>query len=199
MIINLTKEYVFLESPRVASRSMKAYLMAIARDEDTVTVVNKLGGEHCMRVPELFQTYFTVLPVRNPYERVLSHYFHRSKVGLVASGMSFRQYLEALLAIPMGASSEVFGYRDCICDYLGDQQVHGIIRFENLRTEFFTFCRKYYIESVVRPLHLSNIGASNREKRYMYDEALADMVFELAQPDFERFDYARTSWKDVGL
>jgi hypothetical protein len=97
MIVSHRLKFVFLGIPRTASRAMHAALKELPGARQP------WGGLHRMTIPANARDYFTFCCVRNPYQRLYSHYCccwgkrRRWWAGRVRV-RSFAEYLDVLAA-----------------------------------------------------------------------------------------------------
>lgn len=142
-----------------------------------------------------WQRRFTFTVVRNPWDKVLSHFRYRvqtNQSGLRDAGMSFARWVEL-----------AYGLRDpryydqprmfmpqwrWIVDAQGRVLVDYICRFENLEADFAEVCRRIG-RAASLPHVKSSIGGERGPYRERYDERTAAIVAERFREDTEHFGY----------
>jgi hypothetical protein len=154
-----------------------------------------------MTIPAKARDYFTFCCVRNPYQRLYSHYCccwgkrRRSWAGRVRV-KSFAEYLDVLAAGALGGSCGS-KYRATVRGFTGDNRLDAVLRYENLPNEFAALANQTGIAAFAgltlprRGCRLAGDWATQ------YDERLASRVYEIARADFDEFGYDRESWRDV--
>jgi chondroitin 4-sulfotransferase 11 len=172
--------------------------------------INKTGGssiEKALRLPfqhrtalelrehlgrDRWQRRFSFAFVRNPWDKVASHYFYRVKTnqtGLATVPVEFNEWVR-----------RAYGERDpqyydkpkmflpqvdWISDEEGRQLVGFVGRFERLQADFRIVCERIGIDADLPHEKQS----SNRDYRRVYTPASADIVAQWFAADIERFGY----------
>ena len=141
----------------------------------------------------LWERIFTFTVVRNPWDRVVSIYHYRRKVGSIPRSLCFRDYVLAL----RDASVQVrlfryHGYRYGAADYVlggdGEMLVDYVVRYEQ-RTEGLQY--------VAARLHFPELGAlaiqgaspGRRHYSAYYDAETRAIVASLYKRDADLFGY----------
>jgi hypothetical protein len=142
---------------------------------------------------ERWERCFTFAFVRDPWDKVASHYRYRVKTrqtGLGASPIPFgewvrraygdqepRYYDQPKMFMPQSR---------WICDAGGHTLVDFVGRFERLEADFAEVCRRLGREAELPHLKKSSEGSGSRA---MYDAESAAVVAEVFAEDLERFGY----------
>jgi hypothetical protein len=191
MIVSRQLRFVYLGVPRTASRAMHHALRQLPGARWL------WGGLHRMNVPPRARDFFTFCCVRNPYQRLYSHYCccwgkrHRFWAGRVRV-RSFREYLETLAAGRLGGSCGS-KYQLTVRGYTGENRLDAVVRYEDLPQSLLALAdRVPGIDTLTLPkrgCHLSG------DWRGAYSDELAKMVYHLARADFDEFGYQQESWR----
>jgi len=141
----------------------------------------------------LWDHLFTFTVVRNPWDRTVSLYHYRQRVGSIPSSMPFRDYVLALAnASPTDDLFRYRGYRYGAADYVlsdqGEMLVDYIVRYEN---------RSAGLRYVAARLDFPELGAlaiqgaSPRRRHYTtyYDAETERIVGAFYRRDVELFGY----------
>jgi hypothetical protein len=200
-------------SPTFGRRVRRAVYGVRARllDDFAFVHINKTGGssiERALRLPfqhrtalELRQELgparwhrrFTFTFVRNPWDRVASHYFYRVQTDQTALGtnpLSYSEWVERAYGVHdpryFDKPKMFMPQLDWICDEDGRQIVNFIGRFERLPEDFRIVC-----ERIGRHAELPHEKASsNRDYRRAYTPAAADIVGRCFARDIAAFGYS---------
>jgi hypothetical protein len=155
------------------------------------------GGLHRMNIPQPAREFFTFCCVRNPYQRLYSHYCccwgkrHRFWAGRVRV-RSFREYLETLAVGGLGGSCGS-KYRLTVRGYTGENRLDAVVRYEDLPSSLAALARHVAgIDALALPRRGCFLSGDWRQA---YSDELADLVYELARADFDEFGYRRESWR----
>lgn len=173
--------------------------------------INKTGGssvEHALGLPFEHVTArgyierhgraewdrrFTFTVVRNPWDKVVSHFHHRVKTnqtGLGERAVPFAEWVRraygekdpALYDKPLMFQPQL----DWIAGDGGEVLVRKVCRFESLEADFQDVCR-----SLGRSATLPHLKKSDRgDFRSYYDDATAEIVGRWFAPDLRAFGYA---------
>lgn len=132
--------------------------------------------------------------VRNPWDKVLSHYLYRVKTnqtGLGRQRLSFPQWVQATYG-----REKDFHYYDItkmfqphvgwLRDFQGEIRMNRVIRFERLSEGFLEVAREVGINSSFPHLNRSE----ERDYRTFYDTATIEIVRRWFQADLEMFGYS---------
>jgi len=189
-------QVVYIRIPKTANRSITAALRNLD-ESDGVAIHPEKGQPYWKRivVPKKFQSFLTIMCVRNPYSRIASHYRHRhlkktsGAVYTKAKDWSFEKYLSWLEGkIDVFANS-----RDILqVDYLYANKSMNItiLKQERLQQDFQNL--PFVPDGFILPR--KNVAAPYNWREY-YNQTTADRVYRWAEADFEMFDYDRNSWK----
>ena len=199
MFISSRHKLVFLEVPRTASRSVTNALTEFDPYAPSALARRSWGTSfayHNFRVrSELVDDYLVVAAHRNPYCRLWSYWKHRRSSGnpKIFKTTSWERYVDwvcdpasvpeikgAMLDLPI---SEMF---DC-------KMVDFWLRFETLDRSWTELQERFNLD--FPPLRHNNASQPIEIFREAFDAVLAEKVACRFSADFDRFGYARDSWK----
>jgi hypothetical protein len=130
--------------------------------------------------------------VRNPWDKVVSHYFHRVKTnqtGLKDNQIDFKEWVK----LTYGEQNPKY-YDDpkyfmpqinWLTDNKGEIIVDFIGRFENFENDFQHICEKIGVKTKLPFLNKSE----HREYQYYYDPETLEIVGRWFWKDIEMFNY----------
>lgn len=173
--------------------------------------INKTGGssiEHALQIPfehktaqekiiELDRTRwdarFTFTVVRNPWDKVVSHFHYRVQTNQIRPASDKIDFTE-WVRLAYGEQDPRYydAHRlfmpqlDWITDQNGNILVDEVYRFENLSNDFSEICSK-----LARNAELPHFKASKRRRSYRdyYNEIAVDIVADWFRKDIEQFGY----------
>lgn len=130
--------------------------------------------------------------VRNPWDRVVSHYHYRVKTNQTRLGERTVPFDEWVI--------RAYGERDpayydqpkmfmpqheWLCDHEGRQIVDFVGRFERLREDFAEACRRIGVDGTLPHLKKSD----HRDFRELYSAETRDLIARRFEGDIERYGY----------
>lgn len=176
-------QVVFVAIPRTASRAMHDALMTIPSAEVFAIHVPSPVRHHWTFVPERARGYTMLYCVRNPYERLVSHYRFQKRFN--DPTISFRAFVKMQGDRLMS---------DTIESYTQDATKREAMKFEALGDEWNRATDKLF--GRVPQLEYRGEGESlAHEWRKEYDSETADMVCRMMAEDFLNYDYDPDSWQ----
>ena len=122
---------------------------------------------------------FTI--VRNPYDRAVS-LFRFIYPSFMQNKQNFIKFLNDIKSGKLNDTFFVPQY-NYIVDNTGNIMVDNILRFENLNEDWYYFCQKYNIPSVLLP----KINHNNRNKIDLLDDITKGMIYDIYKIDFKIF------------
>ena len=186
------------------------YFRARYLDDFVFIHINKTAGssiERALRLPfqhrtalewravlghEAWERRFSFAIVRNPWDKVASHYYYRIKtnqtglgtdpldfstwVGLAYGQQDPRFYDKPKMFMPQA---------DWISDQSGRRMVEFVGRFERLQEDFDTICRRIGIEAELP----HEKASANRDYRRAYTPEAAEVVARHFARDIKDFGY----------
>lgn len=171
---------IFIHVPRTGGSSIETALAGRRvpfkefRGEKHLTASNakKLYSEY-------WDDYFTFTIVRNPWDRVVSHYnFSPFRSINALSGKSLKYFLEKY---------KPYSHEPNPCDYdnIIDIPLDFVGRFENLNEDFKKICKH-----IGANLVLPHIGKTeHQDYTKYYNKETQKMVQEIYEKDIERYNY----------
>lgn len=142
--------------------------------------------------PELWQNSFKFAFVRNPWDKVVSHYHYRLKRNvddIKTKGVSFTDWVNQTYGGHNHSNILItkmfFPQTEWLIDSEGNIDIDFIGRFENLQEDFKTLAKKLEIDATLPHLNPTNRGPY----RDYYDSATKDIVQQWFASDIEYFKY----------
>jgi len=186
------KKFIFIHIPKTAGTSVLKALGIDFRFHLEWPILEAAN-------PQLFRKSYKFCFVRNPYDRLVSVYTYIKGGGAGGVDREFQQLLKDRYET---FDKFVLEYLDkdiihehpllkpqylYIFDFLGNQKVDYIGKFENLEKDFF------YISSVISVhAELPCVNTSKREKySAYYSSELKNKVSTLYSKDFEMLEYTK--------
>ena len=198
-MISLQKHFLFVHIPKTAGNSIQTalrdysedQLVALRKEQDGIERFGLRNPKYNIKKHstlaeyrdslgnEQFHSLYKFSCVRNPWDRMVSHYFTPTQSPETWDGKKFRKMISKIVSV---------------ADYLRLDQddedpftnVDYIMRFENLAEDFRTVCGKVGISAATLPRY----NRSNREhySKY-YDDELRELVRTQFAAEIERFGY----------
>ncbi|MGH9163192.1 MAG: sulfotransferase family 2 domain-containing protein [Vicinamibacteraceae bacterium] len=130
--------------------------------------------------------------VRNPWDRVASHYFYRVKrnvTGLADNPIPFPAWVHLAYEEHdpryFNRPRMFMPQADWLCDRDGKLLVNHVGRFESLAVDFAEVCRTLNLTATLPHLKRS----ANRDYRRLYDAGARSIVSQVFARDIEMFGY----------
>jgi len=188
-MISIEKKFLFIHVPKTGGNSLQNILREYSEDQIVCGAPHQDGIErfglrndryniekhstltHYKNVlsAEVYDSLFKLAVIRNPWERIISHYFspHRSVnvwdraafIALVESTPPMRHYI--------CDNSQLVAPRQLAAD------IQYLIKFEDFENEFHHVCEMIGVPC--KPLPVRNRSIHSHYSQY-YDEALIDLV-----------------------
>lgn len=178
-------DFVFVHINKTGGSSVEQALGLPTRHFTAAEAQQAIGAQEWAR-------RFTFAFVRNPWDKVVSHYHYRVKTnqtGLQERGVKFNEWVR----LAYGERHPDFYDKprmfmpqvDWLCDRDGELLVEFIGRFERLAEDFATVC-----ERLGRHAELPHVKGSGRGNyRDYYDEESVAIIRDWFADDVELFDY----------
>jgi hypothetical protein len=198
-MISFRKQFLFVHIPKTAGNSIQSILRDYSEDEIVALRSEQDGIERFgLRNPhyklrkhstlaeyraalgqEQFHNLYKFTCVRNPWDRMVSYYFRRTRDAKDWDRKEFKKMISKALSV---------------ADYLrldeGEEDpfrnVDYIMRFETLADDFRRVCAA--VDIPVKPLPKYNRSRREHYSRY-YDDELRALVRERFALEIERFGY----------
>lgn len=212
-MISLQYNFLFIHVPKTGGNSIQSILADYSEDQLTATKEHQDGVERFkiqnktynlkkhsklsrykkLLDADLYQQLFKFATIRNPWDKMISHYFspHRGTdkwdreefVLLVNNAATLQDYV----TLP--------SFRDRLEKHFGlparprplDRDIDCLIRFENLNDDFNKACKKIGLPDVPA-LPVRNRSTRKHYSRY-YDDELRDIVGKKFMNEIEYGDY----------
>lgn len=177
--------YVFIHINKTGGTSVER---ALHLRSERKTALEKLGEMGRARFDRAFKFAF----VRNPWDKVVSHYHYRvrtNRTGLADEGISFHDWVSRAYGErdpryhdePKMFMPQVYWVGDeagrCIIDFVG--------RFERLSDDFAEVCRRIGVEAALPRIKTT----SHAHYREAYDDETRRIIAERFAADLEAFAY----------
>ena len=183
--IRYRMSYVFVHINKTGGSSVERALGLPFQHMTALELRDLLG-------PKRWDARFSFAFVRNPWDKVVSHYHYRIKTnqtGLGASPMPFREWV--VLAYGEGDPAlhdqpRMFmpQYR-WLSDQRGRQIVDFVGRFERLNEDFAEVCSRLGVEASLPHLKKSK----HRDYREYYDDESREVIGRVFEGDLSRYGY----------
>jgi len=179
-------EYFFVHINKTGGSSIEAALGIHLQHVTAQQIVDAVG------LPR-WQRAFTFGFVRNPWDKVVSHYAYRvqtNQTGLGSKAVPFHTWVREAY----GRRNPIFHDKPLmfmpqsrwLCDGAGNVLVNFVGRFENLQADFDTVCSRLGRP----PKPLPHVKASTRAAyRQYYDDEARQVVADWFAEDIARFGY----------
>ena len=145
--------------------------------------------------PKIWKRIYTFTLVRNPWDRMVSLYNYRRKIGRIPIDMNFRDYIFCLKNSEWGSEGGLFtfhgSYYGC-SDYVLDENNEIIVdfigRYENRKNDIARIAAKIGCDSIGK---LTIQKATPLKKHYSdyYDKETRDIIKTLYEKDIYLFNY----------
>ncbi len=177
--------FIFIHINKTGGSSVEKALNIPFEHKTALEKIEEIGQKNWDRK-------FTFTVIRNPWDKVVSHYHYRvetNKTNLRNNPIEFKEWVKRTYG-----NQDDFYYNNpkmfmpqtnWIMDNNGNILVDEIIHFENLESEF-----NKILEKLGKNTTLPHVKKSNRENyRKYYDEETIEIVRNWFERDIERFDY----------
>lgn len=180
------QDFIFIHINKTAGSSIEKalgmrFLHMTAREK-----LEELG-------PDRWKERFSFTIVRNPWDKVVSHYHYRlktNKTGLGEHHISFQEWVHLAYRRQdprfHNPPKMFLPQWEWICDEKGECLVDFVGRFESLGHDFAKICRRLNRQATLPHLKKSNRG----HYRDYYDDNTRDIVAQWFREDIHRFNYA---------
>ena len=212
MIISHKHKYIFIHCHKCAGTTIEQQLNKSLGDFDIIVGSTK-QGEQLQKNSEkwshwkhataddisnnhnyAWQKYYKFASVRNPYDRVVSWYFWwktkwykgSNKIKMIHIGnevnkMTFDEYVKSIFT---WQTSTLFNYHRML--FTDKFEMDGIIRCENIQSDFDKVCNKLKIKKIQLPYR--NASKHKHYSNYYTDES-TEIVYQQFKKDIKYFGY----------
>jgi chondroitin 4-sulfotransferase 11 len=179
------RPYVFIHINKTGGSSIERALGAGLDHSTALEKYRQLGDR-------AWQKKFTFTIVRNPWDKVVSHYHYRVKTnqsGLGDTPITFREWLFRCYVDRhpnyYDQPRMFMAQQDWLVDENGDNLVEFIGKFENLEADFAAICQRLSVAAT-----LGHAKPSSREQyQSYYDDETRTLVAEHFAADLLAFNY----------
>lgn len=186
LLVRKSKPFIFIHINKTGGSSIETALNLKLEHSTAKSKIDQVGLEHWKRC-------FTFAFIRNPYDRVVSHYHYRvqtNQTNLAVESIDFNKWVK----LAYGEKDREYYnnplmFMPCL-DWIADENQKILIsktcRFEKLHRDFYYVCSRIGI----KPIKLLHLKKSSRDdyQRYYNDESIEIISSHFAK-DLERFGY----------
>ena len=178
--------FIFVHINKTAGSSIEEALGLRFRHRTARQIIEEIG-------PGKWRECFTFAVVRNPWDKVVSHYSYRvetNQTGMGDGKMGFADWVRE----SYGRRNPVFHDKplmfmpqvDWISDEKGRILVNFVARFENLQADFDTVCERIGRQQVPLPHRKQSKHGDYRD---LYDAETRGIIGDWFRRDIEQFNY----------
>lgn len=191
VLISNDLKFIYFKNKKCASTSVENYFIDLLQDENILTHKNtQLRFSHTSPIiiknyigDEKFNNYFKFCVIRNPYDRLVSYFYHfilRNKNNDIEKDINkFRTFVKSELPNFLETYTIDSNF---ICDY------H--IRYENLEREINYVCEKFNLDKNINLKNIySNIRPKNIDYKIYYDSETKTIVENKYKIELDKFGY----------
>ena len=179
-------DFVFIHINKTGGSSIEKALKLPFEHKTALETIDHLGWER-------WNKRFSFTVIRNPFDKVLSHYTYRVETNQTELGnrtISFRDWVRLTYgeqdATYYDKPKFFMPQHDWISDESGNILVDKIYRFESLNDDFRRIC-----ENLGRTATLPHVKASKRgDYRDYYDTDTIDIISDWFKKDLDCFNYS---------
>lgn len=177
--------FFFIHINKTGGSSIKMALKIPSEHKTALEKIEEAGRK-------TWEKRYTFTVVRNPWDKVVSHYHYRvqtGQTGLSEQPVSFKEWV----ALTYGKQDPRYYNKpkmfmpqlDWISDQQGNVLVDDICRFENLQEDFQRVCQRIGKEASLPHLKASQRG----HYREYYDAETVQIVADWFEKDIQYFEY----------
>jgi len=194
MIVCDKIKLVYIDVPKTGSVTIDTVLK---ENFGGKLISNESNGQtkHCRVIPNQYREYTRLATVRNPYTRVLSHWFYNTEnhnLQRVANKFkykvdSFDRFLDFLLFINENEVSElqhdICGWFSC-SKYLNLCGFDTIIKTEELNEMFNNL---WFVEKKI----ILPVTNTSKNRSFNFTQSQLNKIIKWAEDDFDMFNYRK--------
>jgi hypothetical protein len=182
MIISHSNRFIFIKSEKTAGSSVELAISKILKKNDIW-----LDGSHMTPVEisekygnEIFNEYFKFSIVRNPFDKMVSHFFWQQHIE-PGRFICFDEFVKHFYQHKAISSWKFFSINNNFI-------LNGIVKFENLKNDLKNCIIDIPID-ISNIFEKSNIRPPDLKYQDMYTDDLRKMVEEQCVNEITMFDY----------
>lgn len=190
--ISHKKKYIFIHIPKTGGNSLTKFLKKDISnkyyfDNDSILIYSEFDSKKEIKHRTInyynnrydLDKYFKFCIVRNPYDRIMSHYFYDFKY-------TKKKKFEKNDFIKFVKSHKMTQFNYVSID--GEIKMDKIVRFENMINDFKDIDIFKNIDFSRFP-HINKSKNNKNKYQKFYDNELQDLVYNTYLKDFEEFNY----------
>lgn len=204
MLVSHSHKFIFIKSKKTAGSSLQDYLAKFCKNG----IVEKyIPGGHRpaqqtkeMVGEEVWNSYLKILPIRNPWDKMVSWYYWRARKRSVfvkikrilkgkhpeneANRMSFRDFI-----VWLDGRGKI-NLDDPIVLVDGKWPDYFFIRYECLHEDFEKLCKKLSVPFNLDEMPKQKMGIrKKRDYQSLYDDETKEIIRKAYQEEIDLFDY----------
>ena len=191
-MINNKHKFIFVHIQKTGGSSIKYALNWDGKKQN--------GGEHLTvkkyekMLKDRYKEYFVFTCIRNPWDRMVSHYFHGKRANKFKAKKfnNFNEWIKFYLTKGKKQTVEPQRYFTQY-EYLINNQkkvdIDYIMQYENLQNDFDKLCDLLNIERRVLPHKRKSIRRKNKHYSLFYNNKNIYLVERMFKRDIEFFNY----------
>lgn len=204
MLVSHTHKFIFVKTHKTAGSSLESYLMPFCEENGIIDTVKFRSHRPASSIKEMvgdeiWNTYTKICPVRNPWDKMVSLYFWRTRrrpfyyylyrmiKGKHPQPLEQRLNFENLLMaqnVNCNLDKKIMFISDRWEDYF-------FIRYEHLLEDLEKLCSKVDIPFEASKLPEKKVGfRKDKEYREYYSEETKKIVEKAFKEEIERFGYS---------
>ena len=201
-MINHQHKFVFIHIPKTGGTSIKHALHRFQPNEQIFH--GKLSQYQEKFSREVLDSYFKFSVVRNPWDRLLSHFFyHQTDKALEFCIENQNDWPQGVALCEFCRANSFPEFVNHYFDYLkklngwkinpyigGANEMDLLIGFDDLQAGFDQFCEKLKMERIVLPFIDHNSPRKKRSYQQFYDEPTRALVGQIYQDEILQYGFS---------
>jgi len=184
-IFRTKKNFIFIHINKTGGTSIENALGLPNEHKTAIEKIDEIGYD-------LWEKSFSFTVIRNPWDKVVSHYLWRVKTNQTQLGTNSIEFNE-WVRLAYGEKDPFYYDQprmfmqqiEWITDNNGEILVDSIYRFENLQADFKKICKQ-----IGKNVTLPHLKATKRDHyRAYYKDSTIEIIADCFHKDIELFDY----------